>query len=346
MKKKLIFWFGIILSAFFLWIFIFGLNIEIGSKQINYSGIDFHEVSIALGEANYIYIIPYFLIYTLVYYFRALRWKYFMYPIKNIKIKTLFTTTLIGFMGNCILPARAGEVVRPVVIGIKEGVSKSAAFATIVVERVFDLCTLLFFSFIMLMNFSFSNGENENLNEQFKSIGAALGFMTIMLILFLAALKFKSELVISILRKIFFFIPERIMEKVLGLIDSFIVGLGVLQNIKHLIYSSLLSIGVWFAMAASFYSMFPAFNLNLPFSSSFVIMILIALGVALPSSPGFIGIYQVACEMALEIVNVEPSIAKSYAIAMWTLNMIPTIIVGLIFLWTGKLKFSEIQKSE
>ena len=269
-----------------------------------------------------------------------------MYPIKNIKIGTLFTTTLIGFMGNCVLPARAGEVVRPVVIGIKEGVSKSAAFATIVVERVFDLCTLLFFSFIMLMNFSFSNGENESLNQQFKNIGLAMGFMTIMLVLFLVALKFKSELVISILKKIFFFIPERIMGKILTLIDSFIIGLGVLQNVKHLIYSSLLSIGVWFAMAASFYSMFPAFNLDLPFSSSFVIMILIALGVAVPSSPGFIGVYQVACEMALEIVNVEPSIAKSYAIAMWTLNMIPTIIVGLIFLWTGKLKFSDIQKSE
>jgi len=346
LKKKLIFWFGIILSAFFLWIFIFGLNIEIGGKLINYSGIDFDEVAGALGEANYIYIIPYLFIYTLVYFFRALRWKYFMYPIKNIKIGSLFTTTLIGFMANCVLPARAGEVVRPVVIGIKEGVSKSASFATIVVERVFDLCTLLIFSFIMLMSFSFSNGENGNLNEQFKSIGMVVGFMAIMFVLFLVALKFKSDLVISLLRKIFFFIPEKIMKKIISGLDSFIVGLGVLQNLKHLIYASLLSIGVWLAMAVSFYVMFPAFNLDLPFSSSFVIMIIIALGVAVPSSPGFIGIYQVACEMALAIVSVEPSIAKSYAIAMWTLNMIPTIIIGLIFLWTGKLKFSEIQKNE
>jgi len=343
LKKKLIFWFGIILSAFFLWIFVFGLNLEVFGKEIKYSGIDFAAVAGALKEANYIYIIPYMIIYALVYYFRALRWKYFMYPIKNIKIGTLFTTTMIGFMGNCILPARAGEVVRPVVIGIKEGVSKSASFATIVVERVFDLCTLLLFSFIMLMNFSFADTGKGNLNEQFKGIGTAVGLMAMCLVLFLVALKFKSELVISLLRKIFFFIPEKIMEKFLSVIDSFIVGLGVLQNVKHLFYSSILSVAVWFAMAASFYAMFPAFNLDLPFSSSFVIMILIALGVALPSSPGFIGIYQVACEMALKIVNVEPTVAKSYAIAMWTLNMIPTIIVGLIFLWTGKLKLSQIQ---
>ena len=164
MKKKLIFWFGIILSAFFLWIFVFGLNLEVFGKEIRYSGIDFAAVAGALKEANYIYIIPYMIIYALVYYFRALRWKYFMYPIKNIKIGTLFTTTMIGFMGNCILPARAGEVVRPVVIGIKEGVSKSASFATIVVERVVDLCTLLLFSFIMLMNFAFADTGKGSLN--------------------------------------------------------------------------------------------------------------------------------------------------------------------------------------
>ncbi|RMF93537.1 MAG: UPF0104 family protein [Candidatus Schekmanbacteria bacterium] len=319
---------------------------EIAGRKISYSGIDFTAVGQALSKANYFYILPYLIIYTLVYYFRALRWKYFMYPIKNINMRTLFTTTIIGFMGNCILPARAGEVVRPVVIGIKEGVSKSASFATIVVERVFDLCTLLLFSFIMLMNFSFSDGKDGTLNKQFQEIGIAVGAIAVLLILFLVALKFKSDLVISLLRKIFFFIPDKIMEKLLSVIDSFIIGLGVLQNVRHLIYSSLLSLAVWLAMAASFYSMFPAFNLNLPFSSSFLIMILIALGVAAPSSPGFIGIYQVACEMALKIVNVEPAVAKSYAIAMWTLNMIPTIIAGLIFLWTGKLKFSEIQKGD
>lgn len=345
MKGKLLFWAGIVFSFFFLWVFIFGLDFSIAGKKLQYSGIDFHAVGSALGKANYYYIFPYLLLYAMVYGIRALRWKYFMYPIKNISFKSLFSATMIGFMSTAVLPARAGEVVKPVVIGIKEGVSKSSAFATVVVERVFDMVTLLLFSGIMLMSFKFPEGEYAGIEKNLRYGGILIAVVTVALIGFLVLLKIRSDIVMTILKKIFFFLPQHIMETIMGLVDSFVIGLGVLHNVKHLIYTSLLSMALWIVMAASFYPMLPAFGLSLPFSAPILIMILIALGVALPSSPGFIGIYQVACEVALKLMDVEPATAKSYAIAMWALNMIPTIIIGLIFLSMEKLSFKQIRSA-
>ena len=91
-----------------------------------------------MSHANYFYILPYYILYMLVFVIRTVRWRYFMEPIKRISFSSLFSVNFIGFMGNCILPARAGEIIRPVLIGMKEKVSKSASFATIVVERVFE----------------------------------------------------------------------------------------------------------------------------------------------------------------------------------------------------------------
>jgi len=342
-----VFWIGIILSILFLYLFLFGLEFTFKEEKLVYPGVNFLEVGRAISHANYFYILPYYILYMLVFVIRAARWRYFMEPIKKISFSSLLSVTFIGFMGNCIFPARAGEVVRPVLIGMKEKVSKSASFATIVVERVFDMVTLLLFSGLILIFFHFPSDFNGSIGKSLRAAGIGIAGMTLLLIFFLILLETKTEQILKIIRKIFSVFPESLGSKLIRFIESFIDGLGVLSNLKNLAICALLSICLWIVLAMSTSVMLPAFGIKLPFSAGFLIIVINALGVALPSSPGFIGVYQVSIEIALKLMNVtDVSNSKSYAITLWALNMIFTIIIGMIYLWKENLTFKDIRKGE
>ena len=346
MKKKAFFWVGILVSFLFLYLFLFGLNFNFQGKKVAYPGVDFGEVGKAMGSANYFYILPYYILYMLVFAIRAARWRYFMEPIKKISFSSLLSVTFIGFMGNCIFPARAGEVVRPVLIGMKEKVSKSASFATIVVERVFDMVTLLLFSGLILIFFHFPSDFESGIGKSLRAAGIGIAVMTLLLIIFLILLKEKTGQVLRIIKKIFSVFPEALGNRLIKFVESFIDGLGILSNFKNLTISALLSIFLWIVLAMSTYVMLPAFGIKLPLSSGFLIIVINALGVAIPSSPGFIGVYQVSIEIALKIMNVtDISNSKSYAITLWALNMIFTIAIGMFFLWKENLTFKDIRES-
>src|SRR5687767_143851 len=84
------------------------------------------------------------------YWIRAYRWRYLLAPIKDIPVGPLFRSTLIGFMGNYLLPFRAGEIMRAVSIGQTQQISKSAALGSIVLERVFDGVVISLTPFVVL----------------------------------------------------------------------------------------------------------------------------------------------------------------------------------------------------
>src|SRR3990172_6450369 len=134
--KKWQFWIGVLISVLFIWLALRGLRLE-----------KFCE---AVQRANYIWLLPGVAVYFVGVWVRAWRWYYLLGPIKKIPTKTMFPITTIGYMGNNIYPARAGEVLRAVILKRKEGVSVSASLATIIVERIFDGVVMLAFIFLNL----------------------------------------------------------------------------------------------------------------------------------------------------------------------------------------------------
>src|SRR3990172_3285673 len=137
MKKNLAF--GIITSGIFLYLATRGVNLS--------------EMWDSLKGANYWYVIPYSAFIILGMWVRAYRWRFMTDHIKKISLKSLFTSTMIGFMAINLLPARLGEVVRAYSLGSKEKISKSATFATIILERIFDLIALLVLIWFTLVFF-------------------------------------------------------------------------------------------------------------------------------------------------------------------------------------------------
>src|SRR5512144_1795732 len=134
--KKWQFWLGLLISIVFIWLALRGMRLD--------------EFWIAVKQANYIWLIPGIAVYFVGVWVRAWRWHYLLGPIKKIPTKPMFPITTIGYMGNNVYPARAGEVLRAVILKRREGVSVSASLATIVVERIFDGVVMLGFVFVNL----------------------------------------------------------------------------------------------------------------------------------------------------------------------------------------------------
>ena len=141
MKKRYKFWLGILISGLFFFLFI--------------KGIDLGSVWKATRESNYFYVFLAIVINVITFLIRAKRWEYLLDPIKRVKFHSLFSAVCIGFMGNSLLPARAGEFIRAYVIGKREEISKTGSFATIVTERLFDGLTLLIMLIIVVSIFPF-----------------------------------------------------------------------------------------------------------------------------------------------------------------------------------------------
>src|SRR5512143_1632744 len=127
---------GIVISAIFLYIAL--------------QGQDLGNVWATLTHANYFWIIPGIATYFLAVVARTWRWHYLLRSIKPVSMQTLFPIVTIGYMGNNIYPARAGEVLRAYVLRREQGVPVSASLATIVVERIFDGVVMLIFIFFNL----------------------------------------------------------------------------------------------------------------------------------------------------------------------------------------------------
>ncbi len=319
MKKSLIL--GILISIVFLYLAV---------RKVNFT-----ETVTALEQAKYWYMLPNILFVILGMWIRAIRWKFMVNPIKKVSLSSLFRSTLIGFMAINLLPARIGEFVRAYSLGKKEQISKSATLATIALERIFDLLALLVVLWFTLVLFPTP--------ELIKKIGYLTLLIVAGVMLLLVFLKTKTRLTLNFLEKLFFFVKKSWFEKFRQLIFKFVTGLAVLDHFSSVLWIMVISLVLWFATALSNYFIFLAFDLHPPIYASFILLILVILGVSLPSSPGFIGTFQLACVVALSFFKIDKSTAFSFSIILWLCNYVPVTLLGLYYL---RLEHFSLKQAE
>lgn len=348
-KKKIIFISGILISIICSWLF---------ARKIEWA-----HLNKAFREANYIYIIPTIMIIFLSHYLRAVRWSGLIAPIKRVSILNLFSATMIGFMANSILPARVGEIIRPIVIARKENIKITTSFATVVMERIFDVLSIIVFVsllFFFLPSETSQNKRTDMINhveastevvkpkdingksrahssaaneeshtdtskiiKQLKKWSVVLVFFGVFAIVSLFLLSIYPEKASAVFEKFIFFFPHHLKDKLINFLRSFISGLQVLDNKKQLLWIGILSLIIWFSNAASVYVLCYSFNIGLSYTGACFIIVCLALAVALPQAPGFIGVFHIATQKSLAIFGVGLSSAQSYAIILWALSVIP-----------------------
>ncbi len=307
------------------WITAVGAIFTLVSLYIAFRGIHPRQVLDVLGKTNFWWAVPVFLATLLSIWLRALRWKLMLEPVKRVTLANAYSATMIGFMANNILPMRLGELVRAYALGRNSGVSKSSAFATIVVERAFDLLAILLFLGVMLLRYSFARWVEA---AGYVALVACVAMFAVM-----ALLRWKRAATMRVFNSLTARLPDPLEIKVNGLMHRFLDGLEVLSRGRHVLWIIVLSLATWLAMAGSYYVSFLAFGLDIPLHASIVMVVLTALAVMLPSGPGFVGTFEVGAKYGLMLFKVGESVALSYALFYHAVQFVPITLLGLYHLW-------------
>lgn len=282
---------------------------------------------------------------TLVSYtLRALRWQYLLAPIGDTHFGVAFRTTVIGFAASFLLPARAGEVLRPYLLARREQLPATAAFATIILERLLDLVTvlLLFGVFVLLVDPASLSG-NPRIYGDVKVgglIASAASIAGLVVLFFLAG---HPERLGRAALRVERVLPQRLARMVARLVESFAQGLAVMRQPGRLVVSLLLSLPLWCSIAAGIFITSHAFDITFSYLGSFLVMTLLVVGVAAPT-PGAVGGYHAMYKLAvMTFFSVDENRAVAAAVVLHAISFVPITALGLIFMAREGLTFGRIR---
>jgi uncharacterized protein (TIRG00374 family) len=283
------------------------------------------------------------LVATMVtYVLRALRWRGLLAPLGRAGLANCFSATVIGFMVNFLAPGRLGEIARPYLLARREGFSASAAFATILLERVLDLVTVVFFVAFWLVAGPKRSGNEEIVSSLELGGILGLGFAIVALasMFFFARYPEASTAVVRRCLRIF---PRGLEAGAGRFLETFRGGLGVLVHGSGLAKASSMSVLLWLGICLSFWLSARAFEVELSFGDTFLIIGFLTVGVAVPT-PGAIGGYHYMCSLALTtLLGVSPSLAAAVALVAHAISFLPVTILGILLFVKAGLSFRQVK---
>jgi len=302
--------------------------------------VDFSQMWSAFKSANYIYFFPALLIIFFSHWLRALRWKYLLKPIADIRMSTLYSSLLIGYMANTFLPAHLGEFIRAYLVGKQHSVKGSAVFATIVIERIIDVFTLLLLMALTIIVFPFPQWVQ-------KSGYISFAFIVLLFIALLLMKRYRDR-AMKIVNAVLKPFPAGVRHKADDLLHSFLDGVVPLQTWGHYIFVSVLSLLIWSCYGYIFQLGLLAFNFidiypSITWLTPLVLLVITTIAVLVPSSPGYVGTYHYLCQLTLDLFGVPGSEALSFAFALHGLNFLPLLVVGLILVSVMGMSIKGIQ---
>src|SRR5512140_636567 len=330
--KKWQFWLGVLISIVFIWQPLRGLRLD-----------QFWDV---VKQANYIWLLPGIAVYSVGVWVRAWRWHYLLGPIKKIPTKTMFPITTIGYMGNNIYPARAGEVLRAVILRRKEGVSVSASLASIIVERIFDGVVMLAIVFVNLPELTKLTGASGFVGniQQVTVIGTSvfLGALAV----FLVAAMFPQNTEKIAFWFIFRLVPKRLHDRITGLVTKFLDGLASLRSPFNVLMVFFTSVLIWLLETGKYWFVMHAFNFSVSFFALMLMNGIVNLATTIPSAPGYIGTFDAPGIAVLTAYGVEHSIAAGYTLVLHVALWLPITLLGAFYLAHEGIKWNDSLRAE
>jgi uncharacterized protein (TIRG00374 family) len=306
-------WIGLLISALFLY--------------LAFRRVEFSQMWDSLKKANYWYLPPGILILFISHYLRALRWRYLLDPIKRLDIGSLFLSLIIGYGANTVTPAHLGEFLRAYVLSKKREISMSSTFATIVIERIIDVFTLLLLMCLVIFIHPFPDWVVKSGYLMFAATVALF-----LLLIFLKSFSSKREAFTEILLKR---LPERYKHRIEGMIERFLSGIVPLKRWHDYVTVTILSAAIWACYALAFYFGLEAFNFiktyHLPWYASLVLLVIATISVVAPSSPGYVGTFHFLCQISLAMFGVPASPALSFAVVIHAVNFLPVLALAIVF---------------
>lgn len=263
------------------------------------------------------------------YALRALRWQVMLAPLGRTHFGPALSATIIGFAASFILPARAGEILRPWLLARREGLDTAALITTIVIERLLDFVTVL----ILLAAFFtwFDPGLSAMDPAMFQTVktwGTRGGYGALAGMVGLMAAAARPELLLRVVEAATGWLPARLRGVVTGLAAQFAAGLAVVRDPARLALALLWSVPLWLVIAAQIWLVSVAVGVTLPPTGALLIMAILIVGVAVPT-PGAVGGFHEAYRVAATaFFGADNDHAVGAAIVLHAVGFVPTLVVG------------------
>ena len=306
-----------------------GLVVSVGLLAYFFWDVDLRVVGGRLRETLWGYLALSVVLNFVSLWARARRWRYLFAP--GARSGHLFRALLVGYMGNNLLPLRAGEIVR-IYVASRHGPHFWTTFATVVVERVLDgLAVGLLVGGLLLV---------VPVPDQLRwsiLVFLAVDLVGILVLVLIAAAPNASRALIET----FFHRIGWLERRMLSMLGTMTEGLHGLRAARHVVPITLYSVGIWFFLALSVWTALHAAHLDLPLAAAWTMLAFLGLGVSLPSSPGFVGVIQAATVLALALFSVPRTEALSFSLLLHASQFFPVTALGLVCLFLEHIRLTD-----
>ncbi len=316
--KRWQFWLGLIISAVFLYLALRGLHLK--------------DVWHDLQQAHYWWLLPGVTVYFIGVWARAWRWHYLIAPVKHVPTKTMFPIVAIGYMGNNIYPARAGEVLRAVVLKRRETVPISASLATIIVERIFDGVVMLAFVFLNLPKLATFQGQSGFVGNIQTLAAWGAGIFILALAVFLWAAMYPRPAMRIGLWLISHFTPVAWRSRIIAMTNKFLDGLASLRSPWHALMVFFTSVLIWLLETGKYWFVMYAFSFRVDFFTLMLMNGIVNLATTLPSAPGYVGTFDAPGIAVLKAAGVAGPVAAAYTLVLHVALWVPITALGAFYL--------------
>ncbi len=324
---------GIVIGVVFTWLFV--RRIDADALRSLPARMDYRYVALAT------------VVYLLEFVFRAIRWQILLAPLRRVPLRQVLSVTFVGFMANSLLPARAGELVKPLVGSRRFRIPFSSVLVTAITERVFDLLGLLSVLLLMtaLIRFGGTPGPSPRFLLWLQRSGMALGAAGVAGLALLFVLAARDAWARGLFERITSRLPPPLAGTANKLYDGLASGLGAFQSARGPLLAGAWSVAVWVNGAVSIWVMSWAFEFHLAFAGACFVGLWLAIAVTVPQAPGFIGVWQFAVSETLVAWGAPVAQAQAFAILFWLLNFGPATAIGVVAVWREGLSVRGIWQS-
>lgn len=315
-------WVGLIISAVAIYLSLHKINYQI--------------LWTSLKSVDIFLVLPAIFIQFTCFFFKGAAWKFLLYPTRrDIPLSATISVLTIGLMVNNLFPAKMGELARAYLLGEKEKLPKSLVLSTVGVEHLLDIIVLLIFLLLLL--------PGVNLPDWLRMTGTGVGLAALILIFLIFLLMRREEDFLNWLFRFGKFFPEKIRTKSQSVIGNFIQGLRVVTG-RYLFCALAMLIPMWIMSALFAYLIMASFSLSLPFKAAVMVVIFVAFGKIIPSSPSALGTYHYLVILVLTSFQIGKEVALSYAIILHGIASLVEIFTGLGALLVGNISWGKITR--
>lgn len=281
---------------------------------------------------------------AVTYWARAIRWQHLLAPVGVTRFRTAFRTTVIGFAALSLLPARAGDLLRPYLLARQEGLSPTSTFATVIMERVLDLIAVLVLLAVYVWGFADEQTLPARLLTPIEISSAIAAAGAVALLVLMWVLASHPERIGTFVFALARVLPRRLAERLSELATVFSRGFAAARNPRSFILAVVWSFPVWLGIALEVWAVTVAFGIAMPVAGAFLLQALLVIGVAVPT-PGAVGSYHEAYRFGVTtFFGAANDRAVAAAIVVHAIAFIPVSLAGIVFMVQDGLSVGGLQE--